>query len=146
MILLVQPEIKPPGSRKEPLSRQAMKPVHKNLACLLCTFLLTSCMGTGVYDRLDLLIPWYADSYVDLSREQRQELRQQLAPLLQQHRQEELVLYLQLLDQIETALQSRVDQAQVETWIEDLLQFAEQVEQSILQVAVEFGAGISDAQ
>jgi hypothetical protein len=123
-----------------------MKPVLKILAVLLCATLLTSCGGSLVYDRLDWLIPWYVDSYVDLSREQRQTLRDQLAPLLQQHRQEELVRYLRLLDEIETDLQSAVNQAEVETWIENLQHSAERVEQSMLQVAVEFGASISDAQ
>lgn len=116
------------------------------LASFLCVTLLTSCGGTLAYDRLDWLIPWYVDSYVDLSREQRQTLREQLAPLLRQHRQEELVRYQQLLDEFETDLESPVSQAQVESWGEDLLQSVERVEQSMIQVAVEFGASISDAQ
>lgn len=123
-----------------------MKPVQKVLACLFCATLLTSCGGTLVYDRLDWLIPWYVDNYVDLSREQRQTLREQLAPLLKQHRQEELVRYQQLLDKVETSLQSPVDSAQVLTWIEDLQQSVERVEQSMVQVAVEFGSSISDEQ
>lgn len=123
-----------------------MKLLLKILACLLCATLLASCGSSLVYDRLDWLIPWYVDGYVDLSREQRQTLRDQLAPLLQQHRQEELVRYVQLLDEIETALQSSVQQAEVESWIEDLQHSAERVELSMLQVAVEFGASISDAQ
>ncbi|HKX55824.1 MAG TPA: DUF6279 family lipoprotein, partial [Xanthomonadales bacterium] len=123
-----------------------MTPVQKILACLLFATLLTSCGGSLVYNRLDWLIPWYVDSYVDLSREQRQTLRDQLAPMLQQHRQEELVRYLQLLDEIETALQSSVQQAEVEIWMEKLQHSAERIEQSMLQVAVEFGASISDAQ
>jgi len=123
-----------------------MKAVWKTFACLLCATLLASCGSSLVYDRLDWLIPWYVDSYVDLSKEQRQTLREQLAPLLQQHRQEELVRYLQLLDEIEASLQSRVEQAQVGAWIERLQQAAERIEESMLRVGVEFGATISEAQ
>jgi uncharacterized membrane protein len=130
----------------KPLMKPFMKPVQIILAGLLCATLLASCGGTLVYNRLDWLIPLYVDSYVDLSREQRQTLRQQLAPLLQQHRQEELVRYLQLLNEIETDLKSSLDVAEVAIWLEELQQAAERVEQSMLQLAVEFGASISDAQ
>ncbi len=120
--------------------------VRRALAGLLCCLLLVSCGSSLVYDRLDWLIPWYVNSYVDLSREQRQSLQEQLAPLLQQHRQEELARYQRLLDGIEGQLQAPVRTAQVEAWIGDLAQAATRVEQSMLQVAVDFGATISDGQ
>ncbi|HET6565652.1 MAG TPA: DUF6279 family lipoprotein [Xanthomonadales bacterium] len=119
---------------------------RKILACLLCCAFLTSCGGSFVYDRLDWLIPWYLDSYVDLSREQRQSLREQLSPLLQQHRKEELGRYLQVLDGIEAELQAPLKPAQVEAWIGELGEAAGRIEQTMLQAAVEFGASISDAQ
>jgi hypothetical protein len=120
--------------------------VRRVLTGLLCCLLLVSCGSSLVYDRLDWLIPWYVDSYVDLSSEQRQTLQQQLAPLLLQHRQEELARYQQLLDGIEVQLQAPVRTAQVEGWIGELAQAATRVEQSMLQVAVDFGATISDEQ
>lgn len=123
-----------------------MAALRRIVTTLLCSLLLSSCGSSLVYDRLDWLIPWYVDSYVDLSKEQRQSLQQQLAPLLLQHRQEELARYQQMLDGIEAQLQSPVQTQQVEAWIEDLAQAATRVEQSMLQVAVDFGATISDAQ
>lgn len=118
----------------------------KILSGLLGCLLLASCGTSLVYDRLDWLIPWYVDGYVDLSREQRQSLQQQLQPLLQQHRQEELVRYQQLLHGIEVELNSPVQSRQVEAWIDELAQAAVRVEESMLSLALDFGATISDGQ
>lgn len=113
---------------------------------MLAITLLASCSGSFAYNRLDWLIPWYVDGYVDLSSEQRKTLREQLAPLLQWHRQEELARYLQLLDKVDAELQHPVSKDQVENWIDELSQASERVEQTLLQVAIDFGAGISDEQ
>src|SRR5690606_8114165 len=123
-----------------------MAALRRIVTTLLCSLLLSSCGSSLVYDRLDWLIPWYVNSYVDLSRDQRQSLQEQLAPLLQQHRQEELALYQQLLDGIGAQWQRKERTAHVETWLGDLAQAAARVEQSMLQVAVDFGATISDEQ
>lgn len=123
-----------------------MKFFQTRVAVLLAITLLASCSGSFAYNRLDWLIPWYVDGYVDLSSEQRKTLREQLAPLLQWHRQEELALYLQLLDKVDAELQHPVSKDQVENWIDELSLASERVEQTLLQVAIDFGAGISDEQ
>jgi len=114
--------------------------------CLLCVLLLSSCASSLAYNRLDWLIPWYVDAYVDLSREQRQSLREQLVPLLQWHRQEELARYQELLHQIEVEMESPLTASQVRNWIEELSQAAIRIEKSMLNVSLEFGASISNAQ
>lgn len=113
---------------------------------ILSALLLASCVGSFAYNRLDWLIPWYVDDYVDLSREQRQSLRDQLLPLLQWHRNEELVRYQQLLDQAEKDMQQPVNAAQVEAWIAELIQALSRIEETMLDLALDFGSGISDAQ
>ena len=127
-------------------SSQMVKLFQQWVSILLAIMLLTSCSGSFAYNRLDWLIPWYVDSYVDLSSEQRQSLREQLAPLLQWHRQEELARYLALLDKMDAELQYPVSEGQVENWIDELSQASERVEQTLLQVAIDFGASISDKQ
>jgi len=83
---------------------------------------------------------------VDLSREQRESLRDQLVPLLRWHREEELARYQLLLDDAERALQQPVTAAQVENWIAELMQAISRIEETMLDLALDFGAGISDAQ
>ena len=59
------------------------------LAALLLT--LVGCSSTTfVYNRLNLIIPWYVGKYVDLSRDQKKVLDAELQPFLQWHRHEEL--------------------------------------------------------
>ncbi len=68
---------------------------------LLSLLLLGSCSSTTfVYNRLDFLIPWYVDGYVDLDKQQSSRLDELLLPLLEWHRREELPRYVELMDDI----------------------------------------------
>ena len=65
------------------------------IACLLC---LPGCSGTTmVYNRLDTILAWYLDDYVELSVPQEQQLDNTLRPFLSWHRQQELLVKLLLL-------------------------------------------------
>ena len=55
---------------------------------------------TFVYNRLDFILPWYLDDYVELDRAQETFLDAQLQPFLAWHRSEELPRYTQILDDI----------------------------------------------
>jgi hypothetical protein len=111
------------------------------LACLVA-----ACGPSFTYNHLDRLIPWYVDGYVDLSHDQREILRGQLEPLLQWHREEELVRYVAIIDRIGGDLSRPVTAADVQGWIEAVVAAAERTEESMLALAVEFGATLSDAQ
>ncbi len=115
-------------------------------ASLLCLLFLASCGGSFAYNRLDWLIPWYVDAYVDLTGEQRQSLRDQLTPLLKWHRHEELARYQQLLFQIEAALEDPVTVGQLQNWVDELSQAFARTEETMLDLALEFGASISAEQ
>ena len=81
-------------------------------AVLLC--LLGACSGTTfVYNRLDSILPWYLDDYVELNNTQDRQLDEVLAPFLAWHRQQELPRYVALLDQVATDLDGQVSAAQV---------------------------------
>jgi len=116
------------------------------VSSLICLLVLASCSGSFAYNRLDWLIPWYVDAYVDLTSEQRQSLRDQVVPLLQWHRQEELARYQQLLLQMEADLEHPITPSQVQNWADELQQAVLRTEETMLELALEFGATISAAQ
>ena len=122
-----------------------MKPHRTLIAVLLAALLLAGC-ASFAYNRLDWLIPWYVDGYVDLTGEQRAVLRERLVPRLEWHREEELARYVALLDRIEADLAGPVDAATVRAWADDALAAAQRVEKSLMGVALEFGAEVSDEQ
>lgn len=115
------------------------------LAAVLC-LALAGCGAGFAYNRLDWIIPWYVDSYVDLSREQREALRDHLDPMLKWHRSEELARYEQLLQDIEGDLAQPVGATDVLRWFRELLAAAERAEEAMLKVSLEFGDTLSEAQ
>lgn len=116
----------------------------------LFVFLITAVLLAGctsfAYNRLDWLIPWYVDGYVDLTSEQRKLLRQNLTTPLEWHREEELANYIALLDRIEDELKDEVMAETVRGWAEELIDAAERVQTSLLTVALEFGDEVTDEQ
>lgn len=107
--------------------------------------LLSGCTSMA-YKRLDWLIPWYVDSYVDLTREQRQLLREELAGPLKWHREEELARYIGLIDRVESELKDEVTPEMVRSWGEELIEAAERIQTALLMVALDFGDQVSDEQ
>lgn len=116
------------------------------LLVLLLVLLLPGCTASFTYDRLDWLIPWWVNGYVDISREERKLLQAQLEPALAWHRQEELARYDAWLAEMASALDRTVSPVEVLGWMEGAIAAAERIEESMLKVAVEFGATISDRQ
>ncbi|MBT8047391.1 MAG: hypothetical protein HKN57_09235 [Xanthomonadales bacterium] len=119
---------------------------RKLAACLLAIALLAGCSTAFTYNQLDWLIPWYVDDYVDLSRDQRKLLRGQLSSVLQWHREQELVNYIAILDRIESDLSQPVEAATVQSWIDEITSAGQRVEESMMPVALGFGAKISTEQ
>jgi hypothetical protein len=113
---------------------------------LLGAALLAGCTATFTYKHLDWLIPWYVDGYVDLSRDQRRLLQDQLGPALQWHQQEELSRYVEILDQIKSDLAREVSAEQIQQWVDDIILAAERVEERMLSVALDFGSELGDQQ
>ena len=108
--------------------------------------LAAGCTATFTYNNLDWLIPWYVDGYVDLTRDQRQHLEDRLEPLLEWHRDEELVRYIALIDRMEADLAGPVSATTVQTWIDGIETAAARTEANMLDLALDFGATMNDAQ
>ena len=68
------------------------------MCLMLC--LISGCSATQfIYNRVDIVIRWYLDDYVSLSRNQQAQFDERLDDLLSWHRQEELPSYVTLLDE-----------------------------------------------
>lgn len=83
------------------------------LASLLVCLLGACSSTTFVYNRLDSILPWYLDDYVDLDGTQDRHLDAELSPFLAWHRQQELPRYLALLEQVEVDLDGPISAAEV---------------------------------
>ena len=64
--------------------------IARRLLTALLVLLLTGCSTTFLYNRLNIILPWYMGTYVDLDRQQRDYLDELLDPFLTWHREEEL--------------------------------------------------------
>ncbi|CAA0114820.1 Uncharacterised protein [Halioglobus japonicus] len=114
---------------------------------VVCLLLLGACSSTTfVYNRLDFLVPWYVDDYVDLDASQKQHLDGLLEPFLVWHRSRELPDYLTILDSFESDL----DQPQTPEMIAAVFDEFEsawlRLEGESLDWLLALGAQLSDAQ
>ena len=114
------------------------------LLFLQCTVI--GCSTSLVYNRLDWLITWYVDDYVDLSSAQKATLQAELQPTLNWHRQEELNNYISLLEKVENTVAEQVSAETVSAWTAELLDSYRRVKLNLVDVALEFGAELSDEQ
>jgi hypothetical protein len=114
------------------------------ITALLC---LGACSGTTfVYNRLDTIVPWYVDDYVDLNGSQEQQLDDELQPFLRWHRQQELPRYVQLLDEIEGSLDKPVTARQVAVIYDGIEVAWLRLEKESLDWLLQLGSTLSDEQ
>lgn len=114
-------------------------------AMLLC--LLAACSSTTfVYNRLDSILPWYLDDYVDLNNTQDWQLDEMLAPFLAWHRQQELPRYVALLEQVEADLDGPVSAAEVAGIYAGIEDAWLRLQDKSLDWLLALGASLSDEQ
>ncbi|MEZ5502787.1 MAG: DUF6279 family lipoprotein [Halioglobus sp.] len=119
---------------------------HK-IGVAILLLLLGACSGTNfVYNRLDFLVPWYMDDYVDLNQQQRQHLDETLAPLLAWHRNQELPQYVEILDGIGEKLNRPLTPGDIAGIFSELQTAWFRLEDRSLGWLLDLGADLSDAQ
>ena len=124
-----------------------MKPITRlPAAFILCLGLISGCTTSFVYNRLDSLITWYVDDYVDLTSAQQSLLQQELQPALQWHRQEELQKNIALLDTMLSDVSKPVKVDEVAAWTDELMQSFRRVQLYMVDVALKFSSSLSDEQ
>ena len=109
--------------------------------------LLGACSSTTfVYNRLDGILPWYLDDYVELDSAQEEQLDNLLADFLAWHRQQELPRYVALLDQISADLDRPVSAVQVTATYAEMEQAGLRLQDASLDWLLTLGASLSEAQ
>ena len=108
--------------------------------------LLPACSSTFMYNQLDWLIPWYADDYVDLNREQTKSFKARLIPLLEWHRKDELPTYLPIVDGITADLDAPITEEVISAWMAELELAYKRLEAHWLPMLLNVGDELSDAQ
>ena len=86
----------------------------KKILLFSLIFLVGCSSTTFIYNRIDFLLPWYLESYVDLNQEQRQKLNELLEPFFEWHREEELPKYVKIIEDFESILDEKIDLASIE--------------------------------
>jgi hypothetical protein len=114
---------------------------------ILCAVFLSACSSTTFfYNRLDIILPWYLDRYVDLDREQSAQFDRQVEGLLDWHRREELQRYVSLIAAMEDALDSELDFAVIEHFTREFEDAWYRVRDRALEELFVLGATLSADQ
>jgi hypothetical protein len=114
---------------------------------VLTLVLVGGCSSTTfIYNRLDFILPWYLDDYVELNRAQDAFLDEQLAPFLAWHRSEELPRYLDILDSIDAALDRKMSAEDIGAISLDFERAWFRLEERALEWLLALGEELSDDQ
>lgn len=120
---------------------------YRKLSLVLSLLLLTGCSSTTfIYNRLDFIIPWYMDDYVELNRSQESLLDDLLQPALTWHRYEELPQYLTTLVAIEKSLDRDITAKDIAHFSKQLEDALTRIESAILELTLTLGDQLSDKQ
>lgn len=132
-----------------------MKPIETDFSgkrftkLALALWLLTSagCSSTTfLYNRLDFIVPWYMGSYVDLNRGQKDYLDELLQPFLEWHRREELPVYLEIIEDMEIAIDSDLSAEDVSSFALRFEAAWFRLEEKGLEWLFDLGERLSDEQ
>jgi 6-pyruvoyl-tetrahydropterin synthase len=109
--------------------------------------LLGACSSANfVYNRLDFLVLWYVEDYVDLDQYQKQYTSDVLASLLLWHRTHELPDYLRILEQIEDNLSQPQTPEMVASVFTEFEAAWLRLEKKGLGLLLDLGVQLSDEQ
>lgn len=118
----------------------------KRISLVLTCWLLSACSTAFLYNQLDWLIPWYLGDYVNLTRPQKQSFKEQLLPILEWHRGEELQSYVVIVDSITADLDGPISEPTIRAWSDQLMAAYERLEERALPLAFDLGEQLSDEQ
>jgi len=108
---------------------------------------ISACSETSfVYNRLNLLLPWYVDDYAELNQAQKAYLDELLVPFLTWHRTQELPNYVKILASIENSLSQPLTPAAVSAIFTEFQTAWFRLEDASLNWLVDLGDRLSEEQ
>ena len=126
-------------------------PIIRNLymkkILLFSLIFLVGCSSTTfIYNRIDFLLPWYLESYVDLNQEQRQKLNELLEPFFEWHREEELPKYVKIIEDFESILDEKIELASIEAITHEVEQSWFRLEDNMIAWVIPMTRELSNEQ
>ena len=123
-----------------------MKKITKKILLFSLVFLVGCSSTTFIYNRLDFLLPWYLESYVDLNQEQRKNLNELLEPFFEWHREEELPKYAEIIGDLELLLDEKIVLSSIESITYDVEQAWFRIEDEMILWAIPMTQDLSQEQ
>ena len=118
----------------------------KKILLFSLIFLVGCSSTTFVYNRIDFLLPWYLESYVDLNQEQRQKLNELLEPFFEWHREEELPKYVKIIEDFESILDEKIELASIEAITHEVEQSWFRLEDNMITWVIPMTRELSNEQ
>ena len=123
-----------------------MKKITKKILLFSLVFLVGCSSTTFIYNRIDFLLPWYLESYVDLNQEQRKNLNELLEPFFEWHREEELSNYAEIIGDLELLLDEKIELSSIESITYDVEQAWFRIEDEMILWAIPMARDLSQEQ
>ncbi|NQX87165.1 MAG: hypothetical protein HRT77_00725 [Halioglobus sp.] len=109
--------------------------------------LLGACSSTTfVYNRLDFLVPWYVNDYADLNTQQDAYLDELLQPFLAWHRNQELPVYVTIIDDMASRINEPVTVDSVAAIFAEFEKAYLRLEDEALDWLLKLGGQLSEQQ
>jgi len=118
----------------------------KKILLFSLVFLVGCSSTTFVYNRIDFLLPWYLESYVDLNREQKQDLKELLIPFYKWHREEELPKYATIIRDLDSILDEKIELDSIEAITHEVEQSWFRLEDKMILWAIPMTRNLSNKQ
>ena len=119
----------------------------KRLGVVLVVALLVSgCSIKMAYNNLDRLVRWGVSDYVDLNREQKRVLNEEIKKVQYWHRVNHLPEYAAYIDMLATTMTDTVTVAQMQGIFDQMTAWAEEVEEQATPMIVTMMASLTDEQ
>ena len=113
---------------------------------LILALIIAGCSKAFFYNRLDTLIGWYLDDYVELTNVQQQEFDEKLNTVLAWHRNEELSVYINFLDHVEKDLEKQINITVVNNWADEISSAYERIENKTIPLLYQTGEELNQDQ
>lgn len=123
-----------------------MGSVRHLLAVLLCVALLSGCSVKLAYNNLERLVRWQVSDYIDMSPAQRELFKREFRKIHDWHRRTHLPQYAAYVRQITPQLSDGADADKMDSMSDQIVVWAEEVEEQTMPLIIDMLAGLSDEQ